>query len=129
MSPQQLEILLEKLKHPTVFFNKIAIPTLDGFQFVLAESIIKCEAENNYTFLFLKDKSKLIASRNLKDIEEMLKDYSFIRAHNSHLVNINKVEKYVKGESGYLVMSDGSSVRGLVAFYNSGWIGFYDSTL
>jgi two-component system LytT family response regulator len=109
--PQQLEILLEKLKHPTVLFNKVAIPTLEGFQFVLAESIIKCEAENNYTFLFLKDKRKLIASRNLRDIEEMLEDYSFIRVHNSYLVNINEVEKYVKGEGGYLVMSDGSIVN------------------
>lgn len=109
--PQQLEILLEKLKHPTVLFNKVAIPTMEGFQFVLAESIIKCEAENNYTFLFLKNKTKLIASRNLKDIEEMLEDYSFIRVHNSYLVNINEVEKYVKGEGGYLVMSDGSTVN------------------
>ena len=109
--PQQLEILLEKIKHPTILFNKVAIPTFEGFQFVLAESIIKCEAENNYTFLFLKDNRKLIASRNLKDIEEMLEDYSFIRVHNSFLVNINEVEKYVKGEGGYLQMSDGSIVN------------------
>ena len=109
--PQQLEILLEKLKHPNVLFNKVAIPTFEGFQFVLAESIIRCEAENNYTFLYLKDKRKLIASRNLKDIEEMLEDYSFIRVHNSYLVNINEVEKYVKGEGGYLLMSDSSIVN------------------
>ncbi len=108
--PQQLEILLEKLKHPTIALNRIAIPTLEGFQFVPAESIIRCESQNNYTFLFLKDKRKLIASRNLKDIEEMLEDYSFIRVHNSFLVNINEVEKYIKGEGGYLIMTDGSTV-------------------
>lgn len=109
--PQQFEILLGKLKHPAIPINKIAIPTLEGFQLVLAESIIKCESESNYTFLFLKDKRKLIASRNLKEIEELLEDYSFIRVHNSYLVNINEVEKYVKGEGGYLVMSDGSLVN------------------
>lgn len=109
--PQQLEMLLEKIKHPAIAINKIAIPTLEGFQLVLAESIIRCESESNYTFLFLKDKRKLIASRNLKDIEEMLEDYAFIRVHNSHLVNINEVEKYVKGEGGYLVMSDGAMVN------------------
>jgi two-component system LytT family response regulator len=108
--PQQLEILLEKLKHPTIPLNRIAIPTLEGFQFVPAESIIRCESQNNYTFLFLKDKKKLTASRNLKDIEEMLEDYSFIRVHNSFLVNINEVEKYIKGEGGYLIMTDGSTV-------------------
>lgn len=109
--PEQLKILLEKLKQPAVLFNKVAIPTMEGFQLVLAESIIKCEAENNYTILYLKDKRKLVASRNLKDMEEMLESYSFIRVHNSYLVNINEVEKYIKGEGGYLVMSDTSTVR------------------
>jgi two-component system, LytTR family, response regulator len=109
--PQQFEILLEKLKHPTIPINRIAIPTLEGFQLVLAESIIRCESESNYTFLFLKDNRKLTASRNLKEIEELLEDYSFIRVHNSYLVNINEVEKYIKGEGGYLVMCDGSMVN------------------
>jgi len=108
--PQQLEILLEKLKQPAMPLNRIAIPTMEGFQCVPAEAIIRCESENNYTFLFLKDKRKLIALRNLKDIEEMLEDYSFIRVHNSYLVNINEVEKYVKGEGGYLIMTDGSQL-------------------
>ena len=40
----------------------------------------------------------------------MLEDYSFARVHHSYLVNLNEVEKYVKGEGGYLVMSDGSTV-------------------
>ncbi|MEO8853114.1 MAG: LytTR family DNA-binding domain-containing protein, partial [Ginsengibacter sp.] len=52
-----------------------------------------------------------VASRNLRDIEEMLEDYSFIRVHNSYLVNINEIEKYVRGEGGYLHMSDGSIVN------------------
>ncbi len=84
---------------------------MEGYQLIPAESIISCESESNYTFLFLKDKRKIIASRNLKDIEELLEDYPFIRVHNSYLVNINEVEKYVKGEGGYLVMSDGSMVN------------------
>ncbi len=76
-----------------------------------AESIISCESESNYTFLFLKDKRKIIASRNLKEIEEMLEDYPFIRVHHSYMVNLNEVEKYVKGEGGYLMMSDGSTIN------------------
>ncbi len=108
--PQQLEILLQKLKHPTIPVNRIAIPTMEGFQLVLAESIISCESESNYTFFFLKNKQKIIASRNLKEIEEILEDYPFIRVHHSYLVNINEVEKYIKGEGGYLIMSDGSTI-------------------
>ncbi|MEO5943775.1 MAG: LytTR family DNA-binding domain-containing protein [Ferruginibacter sp.] len=109
--PQQLEMLLKKINNPTTPINKIAIPTMEGYQLIAAESIISCESESNYTHLFLKDKRKIIASRNLKEVEELLEDHPFIRIHNSHIVNINEVEKYIKGEGGYLIMSDGSSIN------------------
>lgn len=109
--PQQLDLLLQKLKTPIIAINKIAIPTMEGFQLLAVESIISCESQGNYTHLFLKDKRKVIASRNLKDTEELLVDYPFIRVHHSYLVNINEVEKYIKGEGGYLLMSDGSSIN------------------
>lgn len=108
--PQQIEVLLQKLNHPTIAVNKIAIPTMEGLQMVLVENIISCESDRNYTCLFLKNKQKIIASRTLKDIEEMLEDYSFARVHHSYMVNLNEVEKYVKGEGGYLLMSDGTTV-------------------
>jgi two-component system, LytTR family, response regulator len=108
--PQQIEVLLQKLNHPTIAVNKIAIPTMEGLQMVLVENIINCESDRNYTILFLKNKQQIIASRSLKEIEEMLCDYSFVRVHHSHLVNLNEVEKYIKGEGGYLLMSDGKTV-------------------
>ena len=83
---------------------------MEGLQMVLVENIIRCEADRNYTNLFLKNKGKITASRNLKDLEEMLEDYSFVRVHHSHLVNLNEVEKYIRGEGGYLLMSDKSMV-------------------
>jgi two-component system LytT family response regulator len=109
--PQQFEMLLEKMKQPAIPVSKIAIPTLEGFQLLQASSVIHCEADGNYTYLFLKNKTKLTTTRNLKELEEMLEDYSFIRVHHSHLVNINEIEKYIRGEGGYLVMSDGSTVN------------------
>jgi len=111
MLPQQLEILLDKLKRPSLSINKIPIPTMEGFQLVPAESIMSCESEGNYTFLYLKNKQKIIASRTLKEMEEILEDFPFIRVHHSHVVNINEVEKYVRGEGGYLVMTDGSTIN------------------
>ncbi len=108
--PQQVDILLQKLNHPTIGVNKIAIPTMEGLQMVLVESIISCASDSNYTILFLKNKQKIIASRTLKEIEEMLEDYSFARVHHSYLVNLNEVEKYMKGEGGYLLMSDRTTV-------------------
>lgn len=109
--PQQLDLLLQQLKHPAVPVTKIAIPTMEGFQLLAAQSIISCESESNYTCLFLKDKRKITASRNLKEMEEILADFPFIRVHHSHIVNLNEVEKYIKGEGGYLVMSDGSIIN------------------
>ena len=77
---------------------------------IFVESIISCSSDSNYTILYLKNKQKITASRTLKEIEEMLEDYSFVRVHHSYLVNLNEVEKYIKGEGGYLMMSDGSTI-------------------
>jgi len=108
--PQQLEILLQKIHSHTPAITKVALPTMEGLQMIPVDAIISCESERNYTVLFLKDKRKITVSKILKEIEEMLDEYSFLRVHHSYIVNINEISKYVKGEGGYLVMSDGSSI-------------------
>lgn len=107
---QQLDILLQKINNPSIPVQKIALPTMQGLELVSINSIISCSANNNYTEFFLSDKKKLLISRTLKEIEELLEDHSFIRVHHSHIVNLNAVSRYVKGEGGYLIMSDGSNV-------------------
>ena len=108
--PQQLEILLQKIHQPTSSINKIALPTMEGLQMIPIDSIISCESDDNYTVFLLKDKKKIVVSSTLKEIEEILEDHSFVRVHRSYLVNLNEIEKYLKGEGGYLVMSDGSTI-------------------
>ena len=108
--PQQLEILLQKIHHPATPVQKIALPTMEGLQMIAVSSIISCASDSNYTIFLLKDRQKLIVSRPLKEIEEMLEENSFLRVHNSYLVNLNEIEKYVKGEGGYLLMTDGSTI-------------------
>jgi len=107
---QQLEILLEKIHKPSTVTQRIALPTMEGLQLIPIQSIISCASSSNYTIFFLKDKQKITVSRTLKEVEEMLDEYSFLRVHHSYLVNLNQISKYVKGEGGYLVMSDGSTV-------------------
>lgn len=107
---QQVEILMQKLKYPATPISKIALPTMEGLQMIPVETIISCEADSNYTIVLLKNNKRIIVSCTLKDIEEILTDHSFARVHRSYLVNLNEVDKYVKGEGGYLTMSDGSTV-------------------
>ena len=107
---QQLEILLQKVNQPSIPVKRVALPTMQGLELVEINSIISCSANNNYTEYFLTDKKKILVSRTLKETEEMLEDYAFIRVHHSYIVNLNEITKYIKGEGGYLVMTDGSSV-------------------
>ena len=107
---QQLEILMQRIHQPSTPINKIAMPTMEGLQMIPVDSIISCESDSNYTVLLLKNNKKLIVSRTLKEIEELLEEHSFVRVHRCYLANLNEVEKYVKGEGGYLVMSDGTTI-------------------
>jgi two-component system LytT family response regulator len=106
----QLQILLQKVNFPGSPIKKIALPTMEGLQMVLIDSILYCESDDNYTTLFLKNNCKVIVCRTLKEVEEMLGEHSFIRAHRSFLVNINEIEKYIRGEGGYLLMTNGAMV-------------------
>ena len=109
---EQFQMLLKKIQAKDHHFNKLAVPTSDGFELVPADQLLRCEADDNYTHLYLKNKNKIIACRTLKEVEEQLQDFNFfIRVHHSHIVNLNEVTKYVRGEGGYLVLSDGASVN------------------
>ncbi len=109
---EQYQMLLQQINGKNSGFNKIAVPTAEGFELIPAEQVLYCEANDNYTHFLLKNKNKIIACRTLKDIEEQLSDFPFfVRVHNSYLVNLNEVTKYVRGEGGNLIMSDGSSVN------------------
>ncbi len=101
--------LLRNLNLPTEH-AKIALPTLTGYLFVEIRNIIRCESDNTYTTFFTTDKRKILVSRTLKDVEQMLEEYRFFRVHNSHLINLDFVSEYFKGEGGQVKMVDNSIV-------------------
>lgn len=108
---EQFDILFSRIQHKESAFRRMAVPTAEGYELIAAENILRCEADDNYTHLFLKDNRKITACRTLKEVEEQLQDFSyFVRVHHSWLVNMNEVTKYVRGEGGYVIISDGSSV-------------------
>lgn len=105
---QQLGLLLSNMKSNQSHLQKIAIPTVDGFVFMNVEDIIRCEANGAYTTIFTIDKEKILASRNIKEYEELLPPSNFCRIHNSHLINLNHIKKYSKGRGGNVIMEDGA---------------------
>lgn len=105
----QLNELLANFRSPGA--QKIALPTSEGYQFVFPDDIVRIQSDSNYCEFYFKDGKKLVVSRTLKEYETLLEDANFCRVHNSHLVNLRFVSKYLKGEGGYLVLEDGTSIE------------------
>jgi two-component system, LytTR family, response regulator len=112
LGTDQFQMLLNKISNREEIFPKIPVPTSDGFELIPVEQVLFCEAKDNYTYFNLKNKKKIMACRMLKEVEEQLGDFPFfVRVHNSYIVNIKEVKKYVRGEGGYVIMSDESCVN------------------
>lgn len=90
--------------------GKIAIPCSDGLIFIEAHKIARIEADSNYTHIILNDGSKVTACKTLKDLEAQLDPEIFFRIHHTHMVNLLRIEKYIKGDGGFVVLADGALV-------------------
>jgi two-component system LytT family response regulator len=106
----RLQQLMRNLRETSGENYKLALPTADGLFFVKVSSIVYCEASSNYTEIVTDDGRKHIVSRTLKEYDEMLSEYNFYRIHNSYLINLNAVKKYVRGEGGSVIMTTGQSL-------------------
>lgn len=105
-SSDRIENLIKNLKADNSENYKIALPTSDGLIFIRMRDIVYCEAESNYTAFHLKDGKKYLVSKTLKDYDELLGEHYFFRIHNSFVINLNEIKKYVRGEGGYVVMNN-----------------------
>ena len=90
--------------------SKVALPMADGIQFVNRHEIVRCEACGNYTRIYLQENRTYLVARTLGEYEDLLSPYNFLRIHHAHLINLDHIEKYVRGEGGYVIMSDGAIV-------------------
>lgn len=104
---EQLEVLNANKNE----FTRIALHSSDGISLVDVADIIRCESNGNYTRFVIKGKQNILVTKTLKDYEETLSEHNFIRIHKSFLVNLAHVSKYVKGEGGWVIMSDDSKIE------------------
>lgn len=107
---KQIELLQQNMQNPKKQLNKLAVPTLEGLLFFDINDIIHLEANSNYTNIFFTNKPKIIASKTLKDFEELLPSDIFFRTHHSHLINLNYIKKYIKGDGGQIELQNGTYV-------------------
>lgn len=107
----QMETLLYNVETFQLTQQKMAVPTLTGLVFIPIKDIIRFEAKGSYTSIFLTNTEEIVATRNIKEYEDLLPDAIFCRVHNSHIINLHKIQKYHKGRGGYIIMEDGSNIE------------------
>lgn len=105
-----LDAFLSELTDTPRDDKKIVLKTADDIHLVKVNDIIRCESEGSYTYFFLKEGKKFLVSKNLKEYEDLLVDYGFFRAHHSHLININFIERFHKADGGVIYMFDESEI-------------------
>jgi two-component system LytT family response regulator len=105
---KNFEVFMNNLKSNSAN-QQIAISSSDGLLFIKIENIVYLRGDGAYTYFFLKTGERITTSKNLKEYEDLLAEYDFFRVHKSYLINLHEMKKYVRGEGGYVVMSNGDS--------------------
>jgi len=109
-TPDQFMALMKNLTQPKTSERRIALPVADGLEMVDVDNITYCESDSNYTVVHQTDKKRLVISRTLKEFEDILDPERFVRVHHSYLINVKHITKYIRGEGGEVIMSDGTNV-------------------
>ncbi|MDE0771772.1 MAG: LytTR family DNA-binding domain-containing protein [Salibacteraceae bacterium] len=117
-----VEKVKKKIKEPTSVKDvlnrvkieekaKLAVPTLYGHKFIDPKHIVHVRAEGSYSVIYTENEGQIMISKNLKSIENALKQDNFLRVHRSHIVNLDKVTEFHKNDGGYLVMETDERVE------------------
>jgi two-component system, LytTR family, response regulator len=91
--------------------SRLAVQGVEGYSLIDYDEIIRLEASSNYTHIYCRNGKKHTVAKLLKDFEEQLSGEGFFRTHSSHLVNLSHVTKYLRGDGGYLHLSDGTQIE------------------
>lgn len=100
----------QKLVSPNTVFNKIAVPVDQGYLMINISDIVMCTANSNYAVILKNNDKKIIISKPLKYLDELLKTHGFCRVHQSYLININYMESYSRTDGGIITLLNGQTV-------------------
>jgi two-component system LytT family response regulator len=107
---EKIDILKKSLSDNRSQEDKIAISTSEGIEFIPIKNIIHIESKSNYSKIYLPENKTIMVTKILKDFEEMLLPYNFYRVHNSHLINLNYIKKYIRSQGGHVMLQDGTVI-------------------
>lgn len=107
---EQLNFLLNQIKRTEPAVPKIALPQQHEIRYVSVDDIVRCVADNTYTFFHLSNSEQILISKPLKEYADLLKPQGFVRAHQSHLVNPKFVKSWLKEDGGMLLMNNGDKI-------------------
>ena len=93
-----IQAFSESIRNKTLF-DKLAISTLTEVRLIPIEQIRYFESENSYCTLYLDTDERVVSTKSIGYYETLLQDHSFFRCHNSYLINIKKVTRFLKGDS------------------------------
>jgi two-component system LytT family response regulator len=102
------KIIVENFREPKPEKQQVILPTLEGFEVVKMEEIVRLRGNGNFTDIHLSNGTKKMVCRFLKHFTEIL-PHPFIRVHKSHIINSNCVKSYNKG--GTITLNDGSEIE------------------
>lgn len=90
--------------------GKIALNTQQGVEILKCDEIIYLQADRSYTHITFSHKKPLLIAKPLKDFEEVMPAAQFMRIHASYIINLSKIQRYMRAEGGYVVMEDGKEI-------------------
>lgn len=103
--------VFQKNKNTQGQIKKIALPVSDGLLFIEISDIIYLKADGSYTQIVLKNGEKILVSKKIKDIENLLPSSKFFRTHRSFVIHLDYVKQFVRKDGGYIIMDNDDSIN------------------
>lgn len=107
---KRLQVLMQNVAGGNTKPRKIVLSTSEGYHVVNPDDIVRCQSDSYYTNFYFNDGKRIIVSKTLKEFDEILSDFGFIRTHKSHLLNIKYIKSYLRADGGFILMTNGNEI-------------------
>jgi two-component system LytT family response regulator len=108
---KRFESFMHNLQNAKSEQYQIALPSSEGLNILQIQDILYLKSDRQYTIFQTKSGERIVTSKNLGEYEDLLLEHNFFRVHHSSLINLNEVKKYIRGDGGSVVMSNGELIE------------------